>query len=53
MKFTKRDPTEVMSINEWVSGTWAIVELAYMFGQHRIQIWDERFSIPHVVLPNF
>ena len=45
MKFTKRDNgPENNSINEWECGQWAIVELAFLFGQHRVQIWNHR---PH------
>ena len=38
MKFEQRANTEMSSINEWQAGNYAIVELAFTFGQHRIQI---------------
>ena len=56
MKFTKRDTgPENNSINEWVSGEWAIVELAFLYGQHRIQVWHELpyLNYPDIVPPNF
>lgn len=55
MKFVKRDNTEISSINEWACGVWVIVELAFLFGQHRIQLWHElpHLNYPDVVPPNF
>jgi len=51
VKFTKRENTTSASINEWTSPNFVVAELAFMFGQHRVQIWHG----PHedVVLPNF
>jgi len=57
MKFVKREPSQDIehSLNEWVAGEWAIVELAFLFGQHRVQVWHERpqYKYPDVVPPNF
>jgi len=56
MKFVPRPCNpENGSLNEWVSGEWVIVELAYTFGQHRIQLWHElpHLNYPDVVPPNF
>jgi len=55
MKFEQRANTEVSSINEWQAGNYAIVELAFTYGQHRIQIWYDQphYSYPDVVPPNF
>lgn len=54
MNFQLRENTTPYSIHEWSSGRYVIAELNFMFGQHRIQIWDERIpSYGEVVLPNF
>jgi hypothetical protein len=51
MEFTPRDPTTPEAIHEWTAGRYVIAELAYLYGQHRIQIWEERhkrvFQILH------
>jgi hypothetical protein len=57
MKFEKRANTEMSSINEWQAGKYVIAELAFAFGQHRIQIWYYFHGLdspyPDVVPPNF
>ena len=55
MEFKSREPTTGNSLREWEAGPYVVAELAYAFGQHRIQIWHKlpHFGCPDVVPPNF
>ena len=55
MKFEPREVTLDSSISERQVGNYVIVELQYLFGQHRIQVWNEdpTYSYPDVIGQQF
>lgn len=54
MPFLPKPPSYETIMAEWKCGKVTVAVLAYMFGQHRLQVWCDGFGRePDILSPEF